>query len=872
MGTAEPALRPRLYLIDGSGYVYRAFHALPSLGTSRGLPTNAVYGFTNMVAKLLREERPRHLAVVFDLPGETFRDQLYADYKATRAPVPDELRPQIGYVRKVVEALRLPVVEVPGVEADDVIGTLARQASRAGLETVIVTGDKDLMQLVDERTTWLDTMRDRRCGPAEVRERFGVEPALVPDVLGLMGDPIDDIPGVRGIGEKTAATLVREVGPVEEILAHLDAVERTGLRGAKKIREALAREAETARLSKQLATIRRDLPVALDLERLRWQGPDTEKLRPLFAELEFTSLLRELAPSGAVPEVEHTTPRTPEEMRAALGALAAAGAVAVVPVGARLEGLALAGPSGPVVVIAEADAPGALAALAPLVGDLAVTKLGADLKALRVALARRGVALAGPGFDVALASYCLNPSRAEHGIAALAEELLGVGRDDGADPTLAACRAAGAAHALRPLLEERLRAHAMERLFYELEMPLAEVLAEMELAGILIDVAVLGVLAAEFATALERLIVEIYALAGMEFNINSPPQLRTVLFERHVISPRCVRRGKTGLSTDVDVLTRLAEQHPLPAKILEYRALAKLKSTYVDALPALVDPATGRLHTSLNHTVAATGRLSSADPNLQNIPVKGEYGLRIREAFVAAPGHTLLCADYSQIEPRILAHLSQDQRLIKVFERGEDIHTATAVEIFKLSPELITKEMRRAAKTVVFGIVYGISPFGLSQNIGVSQAEAKKYIDAYFERYAGVKAFLDKTIEGAKEKGYTTTILGRRRPIPELQSPDPTQRSFGERMAVNSPIQGSAADLIKVAMIAVSKRLHAELPSTKMILQVHDELIFETPEKDVERAKQLVKSEMEATGPRLGLSVPLKVDLGVGRNWRAAHP
>src|SRR5438046_568155 len=697
MGTAEPATRPRLYLIDGSGYVYRAFHALPSLGTSRGLPTNAVYGFTNMVVKLLREERPRHLAVVFDLPGETFRDQLYADYKATRAPMPDELRPQMGYVRKVVEALRLPVVEVPGVEADDVIGTLARQASGAGLETVIVTGDKDLMQLVDERTTWLDTMRDRRCGPAEVRERFGVEPARVPDVLGLMGDPIDNIPGVSGIGEKTAAALVRELGPVEEILAHLDAVERSGVRGAKKLRETLAREAETARLSKDLATIRCDLPVALDLERLRWEGPDAEKLRPLFAELEFTSLLRDLVPSGAAPEVAHTTPRTPEEMRAALGALAAAGAVAVVPVGARLEGLTLAGPSGPVVVIAEVDAPGALAALAPLMGDLAVAKLGADLKALRVALARRGVALAGPGFDLALASYCLNPSRAEHGIGALAEELLGVGRDDGAEPALAASRAARAAHALRPLLEERLRAHAMERLFYELEMPLAEVLAEMELAGILIDVAVLGVLAAEFATALERLIAEIYALAGMEFNINSPPQLRTVLFERLGISPRGAPRGKTGLSTDLDVLTRLAEQHPLPAKILEYRALAKLKSTYVDAHPALVHPTTGRLHTSFNQTVAATGRLSSSDPNLQNIPIRSEEGRRIRAAFVAAPGHRLVSADYSQIELRVLAHLSGDQALIQAFASGEDIHARTAAEVFADRPPLEVRRRLAAA-------------------------------------------------------------------------------------------------------------------------------------------------------------------------------
>src|SRR5438093_1439107 len=865
MGTAEPATRPRLYLIDGSGYVYRAFHALPSLGTSRGLPTNAVYGFTNMVVKLLREERPRHLAVVFDLPGETFRDQLYADYKATRAPMPDELRPQMGYVRKVVEALRLPVVEVPGVEADDVIGTLARQASGAGLETVIVTGDKDLMQLVDERTTWLDTMRDRRCGPAEVRERFGVEPALVPDVLGLMGDPIDNIPGVSGIGEKTAATLVRELGPVEEILAHLDAVERTAVRGAKKLRETLAREAETARLSKDLATIRCDLPVALDLERLRWEGPDAEKLRPLFAELEFTSLLRDLVPTGAAPEVAHTTPRTPEERRAPLGTLAAAGAVSVVPVGAWLEGLTLAGPSGPVVVIAERDAPGALAALAPLMGDLAVAKLGADLKALRLALAGRGVALAGPGFDLALASYCLNPSRAEHGIGALAEELLGVGRDDGAEPTLAAARAACAAHALRPLLEERLRAHAMERLFYELEVPLAEVLAEMELAGILIDVAVLGVLAAEFATALERLIAEIYALAGMEFNINSPPQLRTVLFERLGISPRGVRRGKTGLSTDVDVLTRLADQPPLPAKILEYRGLAKLKSTYVDALPALVDPATGRLHTSFNQTVAATGRLSSSDPNLQNIPIRSEEGRRIRAAFVAAPGHRLVSADYSQIELRVLAPLSGDRRLGDAFRADEDIHARTAAEVFgDRSPA----DGRRLAKVINFGIVYGMGPARAARELGVSLAEATAYIEAYFARYPGVRAFAERTVTEARTRGYVTTVLGRRRYLPELNARDPAVRQFAERAATNTPIQGSAADLIKVAMLEVRRRLRAAGLSARVLLQVHDELLLEVPEGELGRTQDAVREAMEQVWE---LGVPLRVDVRDGANWTEAH-
>jgi DNA polymerase-1 len=870
MGTADSGARPRLYLIDASGYVFRAFHALPGLGTTRGLPTNAVYGFTNMLAKLLREERPRHLAVVFDAPGETFRDELYADYKATRAPLPDELRPQLGYVRRIVDALRLPVVEIPGVEADDVIGTLARHASRAGLETVIVTGDKDLMQLVDERTTWLDTMRDRRFGPGEVRERFGVEPHLVPDVLGLMGDAIDNIPGVRGIGEKTAATLVQRIGPVEDILARLDEVERTGIRGAKKMRETLARDAEAARLSKRLATIRCDLPLELDVEALRWDGPDREKLRPLFVELEFTSLLRELAPTGGAPEVERCEVRSAAEIRAALAPLVAAGTAAVVPVldsvratAARVEALALAGPTGPVTLVAAPDEPGTLAALASLLGDLAITKIGGDLKALRVALARRGVALGGPGFDVSLASYCLNPSRPEHGITGLAEELLGEPRDDGGAPDVAACRAARSAHALRPLLEERLRAHEMERLFRELEMPLADVLAEMELAGVLLDVPALERLSAEFAATLERLMAEIYGLAGCEFNINSPPQLRTVLFERLHLSPRGVRRGKTGLSTDVDVLTRLAEQHPLPAHILEYRALSKLKSTYVDALPTLVDCGTGRLHTSFNQTVAATGRLSSSDPNLQNIPIRTEEGRRIRSAFVAAPGHRLVSADYSQIELRVLAHLSGDRALIEAFESGEDIHARTAAEVFADRPPA---EGRRLAKVMNYGIVYGMGTARAARELGVPPAEAGAYIERYLGRYPGVRVFIEATIEQARARGYVTTVLGRRRYLPELAARDPAVRQFAERAATNTPIQGSAADLIKLAMLEVHRRLSGA--GARLLLQVHDELLLEVPAAQVEAIEGAVRDAMERVFP---LRVPLRVDVRDGTNWTEAH-
>ncbi|MFN8544022.1 MAG: DNA polymerase I [Candidatus Binatia bacterium] len=860
-----------LYLVDGSGYVYRAFHAIQGLATSRGLPTNAVYGFTTMLAKLLRDERPDHVVVVFDAPGETFRDRLFAEYKQHRPPMPSELLPQLRYIRQVVAALRLPVLEVPGVEADDVIGTLARKAGAAGLATVIVTGDKDMMQLVDDRTTLLDTMRDRRTGVAEVEARFGVAPGLVPDVLGLMGDASDNIPGVTGVGQKTAVALVRQVGPVEAILAAPDRIAASGIRGAKKIGETLVREAETARLSKDLATIRCDVPVELEVERLRWDGPDVEALQALFQELEFSSLLREIVPTveGSVA-VETRTLEPAAEVAAALAGLRAAESVALVPllsagspIAARLEGLALAAPAGAVLHVAAPEEPDVLAALAPLLADLAVTKLGADLKALRVLLARRGLALGGPAFDVALASYCLNPSRPDHGVAALATELLGLPPESEAGTPAAACRAARAVHALRPVLVARLREHDMERLFRDLEMPLAAVLAEMELAGITVDVRRLEALSVEFGQGMERLLAEIHDLAGGPFNVGSPPQLRTVLFEKLGLSTRGVRRGKTGLSTDVDVLTRLAAEHPLPARILEYRQLAKLKSTYVDALQALVDPATGRVHTSFNQTVAATGRLSSSDPNLQNIPIRTEEGRRIRAAFVAAPGCRLVSADYSQIELRVLAHLSEDPALIDAFCRDEDIHARTAADVFGQLP---AAEGRRLAKVINYGILYGMGPARAARELGVPQAQAEEYIRGYFARFAGVRAFLDRTIAEARERGYVTTVLGRRRYLPELAARDHAVRQFAERAATNTPIQGSAADLIKLAMLEVRRRLAGA--RARMLLQVHDELVLEAPDGEVEAAAVAVREAMEGVWP---LRVPLRVDVRSGSNWAEAH-
>jgi len=888
---------PTLYLIDGSAYVYRAFFALPALSNSRGLPTNAVYGFTTMLMKILRERRPDGIAVAFDEKGPTLRHEEFKDYKAHRPPMPEGMQAQIPYIHRVVKAFNIPVVRQAGYEADDLIGTLARKAEAAAFDVVIVTGDKDMYQLLTPGVRIYDPVKDKWIGQEECRERFGVEPARVIEVMGLMGDATDNIPGVKGIGEKTAIKLIGQYRTIENLLAQVDQVTPP------KIKAALSEQADKARLSKHLATIKTDCPVEFQPDQFKVSAPHTESLTALMRDLEFSSLLKTIqsssptGPAGDVLGADAETIKDDQAARQFAEQAARPGLVGLhvvlggAGVSAEVRGIALSTPDG-----RTAFAPRLAGSLANLLTNHRVVKAVHDLKPGLLALHRAGVATVAPAFDTMVADYLLNPNRRAHDLEAVALDALGyhpgasqpgpatetpadlfekveaAGSPKAADAAAVAKAAEAAAVIVRlvPVLKQRLEEQGSLRLFEEVEMPLVPVLAEIERNGFGLDVRALERLSKELERELDRMMESIAGEAGGDFNINSPKQLAAVLFDKLGLKP--IRKTKTGYSTDEDTLTQLATQHDLPAQILNYRSLSKLKSTYVDALPALVNPDTGRLHTSLNQTVAATGRLSSADPNLQNIPVKGEFGLRIREAFVAGTGHTLLCADYSQIEPRILAHLSRDERLLKVFERGEDIHTATAVEIFKLSPDLVTKEMRRAAKTVVFGIVYGISPFGLSQNIGVSQTEAKKYIDAYFERYAGVKAFLDKTIEEAKQKGYTTTILGRRRPIPELQSADPTQRSFGERMAVNSPIQGSAADLIKVAMIAVSKKLRAELPSAKMILQVHDELIFETPEKEVEKAKRLVKSEMEATGPRLGLSVPLKVDLGVGKNWREAHP
>ena len=877
--------RKTLYLIDGSAYIYRAFFALPALNNSKGLQTNAVYGFMTTLLKIIREHKPDGLAVAFDEKGPTIRHEEFKEYKAQRPPMPDGMHAQIPYIHRAVEALSIPAVKQAGYEADDLIGTLARQAEQAGYDVVIVTGDKDMLQLLTPHVRIYDPVKDKWLGEPECVAKFGVEPGRVVEVMGLMGDASDNIPGVKGIGEKTATKLITQFGTIDELLRRLDEV------APARIKTLLTDQAENARLSRKLATIDTRSPVEFHPDSYRIQPPHEAHLTELLLELEFTSLLKSLQSSpkqsdsktnAIIIEDEATAQRfvgsLPEKTPLGVHCLLAGQP------GVHADVLGLALSTEGQTAFIPIDVHTFMRPILPLLHDTHRTKVVHDLKGTLLAFHRIGVNLAPPYMDTMVGDYLLNPNRRDHSLETIAVERLGERLssrsheqartrslfevDTGSRET--AATAAGTLPKLGLILTEQLKAQGSLKLFTDVEMPLVPILADIERNGFLLDVEGLHGLSQELERELDGMMETIAGIAGGEFNINSPKQLATVLFDKLGLKP--IRKTKTGYSTDEDTLTQLATHHELPAQILNYRSLSKLKSTYVDALPELIRPETKRLHTSLNQTVAATGRLSSTDPNLQNIPVKGEYGLRIREAFIVPKGHELLCADYSQIEPRILAHLSHDPRLLDVFTKGEDIHMATAMEIFGLPSNQITRDMRRAAKTVVFGIVYGISPFGLSQNLSVSQAEAKKYIDTFFEKFAAVRALMDQNIAEGREKGYTTTILGRRRPIPELQSGDPAQRGFGERMAVNSPIQGSAADLIKVAMINVHKKLHEELPHVKMILQVHDELIFEVPDHDLEEAKRLVEEEMEGVGTQLGLSVPLKVDLGVGKNWRVAHP
>ena len=890
----SPPSESVLYIIDGNSYIYRAFYAVRSLSTSAGLPTNAIFGFANMLLKVIKDKQPDHIAVAFDPKGPTRRHAEFKDYKAHRPPMPRDLVPQIPYIHDLVRAFRIPVFVQEGQEADDVIATLTRIARAAGLDVVIVTGDKDILQLVGPGVNVYDTLKEKTYGPAEVEERFGVLPSRMVEIMGLMGDASDNIPGVPGIGEKTAQALIREHGSIDHLLAHAHEIKRP------KLRQSLMEHADLARLSRELAILRNDVPIIVDLGQLERREPDREAVLALFRDLEFSSLLR-LVSLEPAREGRYRTILTKQDLGELTAALSQAKeasldteTTSLDPMQAALVGLSFSvEPETAFYVPVGHRYDGAprqlspaevLGALRPVLEDPGIAKVGQNLKYDLLVLRNAGIEVQGIDFDTMIASYLLNPSRTSHGLDAIALEYLnyrtityaevtGTGKKqkgfqevDVQTATRYSGEDADIALRLRRTLEPKLREHGMEALFRDVEMRLLGVLADMEYTGVKIDAAYLGEMSVRLGHDTARTVETIYGLAGMEFNINSPKQLAEILFGKLGLTP--VKKTKTGFSTDVDVLEELAHVHPLPAEILRYRTLAKLKSTYVDSLPRMINPRTGRLHTSLNQAVTATGRLSSSEPNLQNIPVRTEVGREIRRAFIAEADNSLLSADYSQIELRILAHLSGDPSLIRTFEEGEDIHTRTASEILGLPPGEVTAEMRRKAKAVNFGIIYGISAFGLAQDIGVSNAEAKRYIDSYFARYPKVREFIDRTIGQARTTGYVTTLLGRRRYIPELASSSAPVRGFGERMAVNTPIQGTAADLIKLAMISIHDAIRERGLRSQMILQVHDELIFELPDDELAQLQELVRKEMEGV---LKLSVPVRVDMGTGKNWEEAH-
>ncbi len=902
----------RLLLIDAMAFAFRAYYAIRAgLTDARGRPTNAIYGLTRVLLKLLREQDPSHIAVVFDAPGKTFRDEMYPEYKATRKATPDELKEQFPRMHEVVEALGLPLLVVPGVEADDVMGTLAKAAEARGMEAVLVTGDKDLLQLVSEHVKVFDPSKGDAGlwqGVDEVVARFGVGPAHVVDALALIGDAADNVPGVRGIGDKTAKKLMERYGSLEGLYAQVD-----GLKGKQK--ERLIEDREQAFFSRELVTIKTDVELEIGVRDCVRKELEQARVTALFGELAFHSLLDELVPETQVEEsLDYRLLLTENELEAMAEQMRAAGCFAVDtettstdPMRAELVGLSfccLAGEAYYVPVghdnealvtfddpddltsvrqVEQVPKARALDILRPLLEDAGIGKIGHNIKYDLLVLRRAGVELRGIAMDTMLASYLTDPSRLRHNLDEVSlqylrrkpipiSELIGKGSKAITFDRVPVDRAcdyaaedADLAWRLYEVFGTELRERKLEALFAEVELPLVGVLAAVEEAGIAIDPQAFETLHEEMEQDLAVLEREIFEVAGEPFNINSPKQLQGILFDKLGLKP--VRKTKTGYSTDVDVLSELSRDHPLPEKILAYRSLEKLRGTYVDALPKLIHPETGRIHTSFNQAVAATGRLSSSNPNLQNIPVRTDMGRRIRAGFVPKPStNVLISADYSQIELRILAHLSADEALKQAFFDDRDVHRETAARVFAVKPGAVTADMRRQAKAVNFGVVYGISAFGLARNLGIANAEAARFIDQYFAQYPGVRAWLDETLVGARELGYVTTLMQRRRYVPELKSGDQTTRRAAERAAINTPVQGSAADIIKVAMI----RLHEAVRGTqaRVLLQVHDELVVEAPAKVAKEVASTMRGIMENV---VALDVPLKVDVGIGKNWAEIH-
>ncbi len=893
-------------------FIFRAYHAMArqrSMSTKAGLPTAAVYVFVNMLRKLRDDFSPAYLAAVFDVAAKTFRDTQaeaitkvrkfdiktqtfteieYKGYKANRAAMPEDLAQQIPYIRRALEAYRIPILELAGFEADDVIGTLARKAAAASYCVYVVSSDKDMMQLVNDDVQILNPPKDNLiCDATKVEEILGVPPERVIDIMALRGDTIDNIPGAPGIGDKGSVEIIKRFGSVEEALDRAAEVEK------KTYRESLLNNRDIILFSKSMATIDTNVPVDFNVEAMRAGEPDLDLLRQFFTELEFTSLLKEILPQVQVAETHYTEAKSAADIDSVLHSMASEGAIAIAveldeskspteeeeeaveeePQEAMLpltdgapppapepapHRVAISAAAGSAAVV-KLDSTGAAARLRSLLAEARTPKTIHDYKAAIHAFDSLGIHLQGVGHDPMLYSYLLDPTYSSHRLAdvALRRFNLKLSGD--------LAEAADVTGRLASALREEVKQAGLTHLYEEIDLPLVPVLARMEQAGVRIDTSAL----AQMSTELEREIgvkaKEIYEAAGMEFNIGSPRQLGDVLFNQmNLAKPIKYGKGRV-ISTAVDVLETLAEDHPIARMVLDYRQLTKLKSTYVDTLPALINRSTGRLHTTFGQTGTATGRLSSANPNLQNIPIRTELGRGIRAAFIAEPGHVLLTADYSQIELRLLAHFSRDPLLVEAFRRGDDIHTLTASQVFGVPPLMVTPDHRRAAKVVNFGIVYGLSPFGLSQNLGIEPAEAKQFIANYFEKYKGVRAFIDKTLEETRRDLKVRTLHGRIRPIPDINSKNANQRGFAERTAVNTPLQGTAADLIKVAMIRIDAALQERNLKSRMTLQVHDELVFEVPEREVDGMQSLVREQMEKAH---ALTVPLQVEMGVGPNWR----
>ena len=890
--------RKTFYLVDGSSYIFRAFFGVRQLSTSKGFPTNALYGFINMLQKVIREEKPDYLVVAFDSPDKTFRHKIYPDYKANREAPPEELAKQFPYFEPLVQAYGLSSVRRPGFEADDIIGTLAKKGIQEGLEVVIVSGDKDMMQLISPNVYMLDTMKNKKFMDKEVVEKFGVQADKVVEVMGLMGDSSDHVPGVAGIGPKIAAELIQKFGSIESLYKRINEVEK------KKVKEKLEHDKENAFMSRELVSIDTEMDLEFNSDLMKPGKIDSAKLKKMFEEFEFVSFLEgmqgEVTNSLKIDRSGYKTILTEKSFNDLIKSLVKKKSFVFDvettnkrPVWARMVGISFSFEEGNACYLPlvhrylgspdQLELKTVCEKLKPIFEDKRIKKCGHNIKYDLIVMANEGIALDGVGFDTMIASYLLNPSSRGHGLDALTmeyfghknltyKEMVGAGnREIGFDEvevnraTEYAAEDSDMTWRLKGKLQPQLKDSTL-KLYKEIELPLLEVLAEIELNGVYVDRKHLTELSSKIDKQLLRLEKDIYVLADEEFNINSPKQLSVILFEK--LKLPVVKKTKTGYSTDVSVLELLAAEHKLPKQILSYRQLAKLKSTYVDALPGEIFKNTGRVHTSFNQTVAATGRLSSSNPNLQNIPIRSDMGKEIRKAFTAEGDNMLLSADYSQIELRLLAHLSKDRALKDAFDKGEDIHARTAADIFGSSLDKVDENSRRMAKAVNFGIIYGLSAFGLSRQLNISRKDAKDFIDQYFLLYSKVRGFMDNTIAEARECGYTLTMFNRRRYLPDLKSDNRQVRESAERVAINSPIQGSAADLIKVAMIRLSRNLKKMKLNSKMILQVHDELVFECPVREKKEIESLVRKEMEEA---CTLSVPLVVDIGWGKNWNEAH-